>query len=49
MPSKDIGYFKSLASGLGIETNWRVPWTTVFSAAIAKGHGQKNVSRLLDL
>jgi 3-hydroxyisobutyrate dehydrogenase-like beta-hydroxyacid dehydrogenase len=47
--SKDIGYFKSLASGLGMETTLVGAVEDVFSAAIAKGHGQRNVSRLLDL
>ena len=47
--AKDIGYFKSLASGLGMETSLVGAVEDVFSAAIAKGHGQKNVSHLLDL
>ncbi len=47
--SKDIGYFKSLASGLGMETALVGAVEDVFSAAIAQGHGQRNVSRLLDL
>jgi 2-hydroxy-3-oxopropionate reductase len=47
--SKDIGYFKTLASGLGLETTLVAAVEDVFSGAIAKGHGQKNVSRLLDL
>lgn len=47
--SKDIGYFKTLASGLGMETTLVAAVEEVFSAAIAKGHGQRNVSRLLDL
>ena len=47
--AKDIGYFKSLASGLGMETSLADAVEDVFSAEIAKGHGQRNVSRLLDL
>jgi 3-hydroxyisobutyrate dehydrogenase-like beta-hydroxyacid dehydrogenase len=47
--AKDIGYFKSLASGLGMETTLVGAVEEVFSAAMAKGHGQRNVSRLLDL
>jgi 3-hydroxyisobutyrate dehydrogenase-like beta-hydroxyacid dehydrogenase len=47
--SKDIGYFKSLASGLGLETALVDAVDGVFSAAIAKGNGRKNVSHLLDL
>jgi len=47
--AKDIGYFKSLASSLGLETSLAGAVEDVFSAALAKGHGQKNVSHLLDL
>jgi len=47
--AKDIGYFKALASGLGLETSLADAVEGVFSAALAKGNGQQNVSRLLDL
>jgi 3-hydroxyisobutyrate dehydrogenase-like beta-hydroxyacid dehydrogenase len=47
--AKDIGYFKSLASGLGLETSLADAVEEVFSAAIAEGNGQRNVSHLLDL
>jgi len=47
--AKDIGYFRSLASSLGMETSLADAVEDVFSAAIARGHGQRNVSRLLDL
>ena len=47
--AKDIGYFKSLASSLGLETSLADAVENVFSAALAKGLGQKNVSHLLDL
>jgi len=47
--AKDIGYFKSLASGLGLETSLADAVEDMFAAAIAKGHGPRNVSRLLDL
>jgi 3-hydroxyisobutyrate dehydrogenase-like beta-hydroxyacid dehydrogenase len=47
--SKDIGYFKSFASGLGLETSLADAVEDVFLAAVAQGHGQRNVSHLLDL
>jgi len=47
--SKDIGYFKMLANELGTETALADAVAAVFSAAIAQGHGQKNVSHLLAL
>ena len=47
--AKDIGYFKALASGLGLETSLVDAVEGVFEAAIAKGNGHRNVSRLLDL
>jgi 3-hydroxyisobutyrate dehydrogenase len=47
--SKDIGYFKMLASELGMETPLADAVAAVFSAAVAQGHGQKNVSHLLAL
>jgi 3-hydroxyisobutyrate dehydrogenase-like beta-hydroxyacid dehydrogenase len=47
--AKDIGYFKSLASALGLDTSLVGAVEDVFLVALAKGHGQKNVSRLLDL
>jgi 3-hydroxyisobutyrate dehydrogenase-like beta-hydroxyacid dehydrogenase len=47
--AKDIGYFKSLAAGLGLETSLADAVEDVFSGAVAKGHGQQNVSHLLDL
>jgi 3-hydroxyisobutyrate dehydrogenase-like beta-hydroxyacid dehydrogenase len=47
--AKDIGYFQSLASGLGLETSLADAVEEQFSAAIVKGHGQKNVSHLLEL
>ncbi|MBP9173066.1 MAG: NAD(P)-dependent oxidoreductase, partial [Rhizobiales bacterium] len=47
--AKDIGYFKSLASGLGLETSLADAVQDVFAAALAKGQGHRNVSHLLDL
>jgi 3-hydroxyisobutyrate dehydrogenase-like beta-hydroxyacid dehydrogenase len=47
--SKDIGYFKMLASELGTETALADAVAAVFSAAIAQGHGKQNVSHLLAL
>ncbi len=47
--AKDIGYFKSLASGLGLETSLADAVEDVFAAALAKGQGHRNVSHLLDL
>jgi len=47
--AKDIGYFKMLASELGMETPLADAVAAVFSAAVAQGHGQKNVSHLLAL
>jgi 3-hydroxyisobutyrate dehydrogenase-like beta-hydroxyacid dehydrogenase len=47
--SKDIGYFKILASELGTEPALADAVAAVFSAAITQGHGQKNVSHLLAL
>ena len=47
--SKDIGYFKMLASELGMETALVNAVDAVFSAAIAQGLGKKNVSHLLVL
>ena len=47
--AKDIGHFKMLASELGMETPLADAVAAVFSAAVAQGHGQKNVSHLLAL
>ena len=47
--SKDIGYFKTLAAELGMETSLVDAVDAVFSAAMAKGLGNKNVSHLLEL
>jgi 3-hydroxyisobutyrate dehydrogenase-like beta-hydroxyacid dehydrogenase len=47
--SKDIGYFKMLASELGMETALADAVAEVFSTAVAQGHGKKNVSHLLAL
>ena len=47
--SKDIGYFRVLASELGTETALADAVAAVFSAAIVQGHGKKNVSHLLAL
>lgn len=45
--SKDIGYFKTLATELGMETSLADAVEAVFSIAVAKGLGENNVSRLL--
>lgn len=47
--AKDIGYFKSLASGLGLATSLADAVEDVFSTAVANGQGEMNVSCLLDL
>jgi 3-hydroxyisobutyrate dehydrogenase-like beta-hydroxyacid dehydrogenase len=47
--SKDIGYFKTLGTELGMETSLADAVEAVFSAAMAKGLGEKNVSHLLAL
>lgn len=47
--AKDIGYFRGLATGLGLETALAAAVEAVFQEALAKGHGQKNVSHLLNL
>ncbi len=45
--AKDIGYFKILATELGVETFLVDAVEAVFSSAMSKGLGQKNVSHLL--
>ena len=47
--SKDIGYFKMLATELGMETSLIDAVEAVFSSAMSKGLGQRNVSHLLAL
>jgi 3-hydroxyisobutyrate dehydrogenase-like beta-hydroxyacid dehydrogenase len=47
--SKDIGYFKMLAKELGTETELADAVEAVFSSAMSKGLGQRNVSHLLNL
>ena len=47
--AKDIAYFKALATGLGLETSLAAAVQMVFDNEMAKGHGTKNVSHLLDL
>ena len=46
---KDIGYFKTLATELGMETSLVDAVAAVFSAAMVRGLGNKNVSHLLEL
>jgi 3-hydroxyisobutyrate dehydrogenase-like beta-hydroxyacid dehydrogenase len=47
--AKDIGYFKALATDLGLKTSLAAAVQAVFDDALAKGHGSKNVSHLLAL
>ncbi len=47
--AKDIGYFKMLATELGMETALADTVAEVFSAVVAQGHGKMNVSHLLAL
>ena len=46
---KDIGYFKTLAIDLNLETSLVEAVEAVFSAAIVEGLGEMNVSHLLEL
>ena len=47
--SKDIGNFKTLATELGVETSLVDAVEAVFSSAMSRGLGQRNVSQLLNL
>ena len=47
--SKDIGYFKSLAMDLNLDTSLVEAVEAVFSAAMDQGLGEMNVSHLLEL
>ena len=47
--AKDIGYFKTLATELGMKTSLADAVEAVFSTALAKGLGKENVSHLLAL